>query len=175
MNTTLRDDLMECLASEFNRDETRKIIDKRVEEITVSVSDGLESAIKDSLAVNLSWWVHQMAKYAIDAILKGNEGEMRRYLSCEKREKDGSYAGWTGRSDYDYWGRKREDHEWHPVIHGKLHEQGAVALRKLIVDAHPDLLKNERILDLEDQVKSLVAQVNKANAEKEAMWERTHA
>lgn len=45
-------------------------------------------------------------------------------------------------------------------------------LRKQIVDAHRDLLVNERILDLEDQVKSLVEQVNKAKAEKEEMWQR---
>ena len=38
--------------------------------------------------------------------------------------------------------------------------------------ANEVLIRNERILDLEDQVKSLVAQVNKANAEKERMWER---
>ena len=48
----------------------------------------------------------------------------------------------------------------------------AVALRKKIVDAHRDLLVTERILDLEDQVKSLVEQVNKANAEKESLYER---
>jgi len=34
------------------------------------------------------------------------------------------------------------------------------------------LMRDERIRDLEDQVMSLVAQVNKAIAEKEAMWER---
>lgn len=69
-------------------------------------------------------------------------------------------------------GLRREDDEWHSVIHGQLFEQGAVRLRKEIVDAHRDLLVNERILDLEDQVRSLVVQVNKANAEKDAMWER---
>jgi hypothetical protein len=55
---------------------------------------------------------------------------------------------------------------------GALHDHGCIDLRKRIVDAHRELIANERILDLEDQVKSLVAQVNKANAEREAMWER---
>ena len=47
-----------------------------------------------------------------------------------------------------------------------------IALRAQIVEAHRDLIANERILDLEDQVKCLVLQVNKANQEKEKMWER---
>jgi hypothetical protein len=103
-----------------------------------------------------------MASRAVEQIMEGNEDQMRRYLSCEKRDIDGRYYVSTGRSDS----------AGHPVIHGKLFEQGAVALRKKIVDAHRDLLVSERILDLEDQVKSLVAQVNKANAEREAIFQR---
>jgi hypothetical protein len=107
-----------------------------------------------------------MAQRTVEEMLAGNEEQMRRYLKCES-------GRWNGRSDGDQgWGRQREAHEWHSVIHGRLFEQGAVALRKQIVDAHRDLLVNERILDLEDQVRSLVAQVNKANAATEAMWAR---
>jgi len=58
------------------------------------------------------------------------------------------------------------------VIRGKLFETGAIELRKQIVDAHAELLKAERILDLEDQLKSLVGQLKKMEAEKNAMWER---
>jgi len=60
-------------------------------------------------------------------------------------------------------------HSW------KLHEWAFIDLRRQIVDAHRDLLVNERIRDLEDQVKSLVAQVNKVIAEKDAMWERVRS
>lgn len=172
MMSMLRDDLMQCLANELNSEETRKLIDKSIDEAAMTLSDRLEWAIKDDMAVNLAWWVQDMATRAVKSILQGNEDELRRYLSCEKRGEDGSYSCFTGRSDGTYWGRQKPDHEWHRVIHGELFESGAVALRKAIVDAHRDLLVNERILDLEDQVKSLVAQVNKANAEKEAMWER---
>jgi hypothetical protein len=168
----LREELMNCLASELSSDDTRKLIDKRVDDVCADLSSRLECAIKDDMAVHLAWWVDEMAKRAVEAILTGNEEELRRYLSCEKRAEDGSYKCWTGRSDGTYWGRKQEAYEWHPVIHGNLFEQGAVALRKKIVDAHRDLLASERIIDLEDQVKSLVAQVNKANAEKEALYER---
>jgi hypothetical protein len=60
----------------------------------------------------------------------------------------------------------------HPIIHGKISENSCVELRRMIVDAHRDLITAERIKDLEDINKSLVAQVNKAEAEKNAMWER---
>jgi hypothetical protein len=53
-----------------------------------------------------------------------------------------------------------------------LFETGAIELRKGIVNAHPELLKNERILDLEDQVASLVKQVNEKEQRLESMWER---
>jgi hypothetical protein len=172
IDATLKSDLMDCLAAAFASEDTQKIIDKQVKEITGRVESDLECAIKDNLAINLAAWTADMAARAVESILEGNEDQLRRYLSCEKRAEDGSYAGWTGRSDGNYWGRKREDREWHPVIHGNLFEQGAVALRKKIVDAHRDVLVNERIIDLEDQIKSLVAQVNKLETDKEALWQR---
>jgi hypothetical protein len=42
----------------------------------------------------------------------------------------------------------------------------------MIVEAHRDLITDQRILDLEDQVRSLVAQNNKLAFEKEKMWQR---
>jgi len=103
------------------------------------------------------------------------DDQMRRYLSCDKRGEGGEYICFTGRSDFQGYGRQRETHEQHPVIHGRLFEQGAVELRKKVAQANEALIRDERILDLEDQVKSLVAQVNKAIAEKEQMWERVRA
>jgi len=91
---------------------------------------------------------------------------MIRWLSCDKR-------GYTGRSDG--YNTRRSIEEQHPVIHGKLFEQGCVRLRKGIVEAHRDLIASERILDLEDQVRSLVAQNNKLTREKEEMWQRRGA
>lgn len=168
-------DQLEKVLSEGISDDAMKAVKKATDQILYDIEGDLEYRLKDELAPMLAGWAAAMAGNAVEQILKGNEDQMRRYLSCEKRGEDGSYIGWTGRSDADYWGRKREAHEWHQVIHGKLFEQGAVELRKQIVEAHRDLLVNERILDLEDQVKSLVEQVNIANAEKDKMWERVRA
>jgi hypothetical protein len=148
-----------------------KGIKKAVDEIINDLEGDIMYRMKDDLAHNLAAWCVDMAGHAVEAMLEGNEDQLRRYLSCEKRGEDGQYIGWTGRSDGNYFG-KREDREWHSVIHGRLFEQGAVALRKKIVDAHPEVLKSERILDLEDQVKSLVAQINHKEAECERFRQR---
>ena len=169
------ENLRTAFEQEISRGLTEKAIEalqKDIRKVADSFEEDIMWNLKDNLAYNMTAWVADMAERAIEQMLAGNDDQMRRYLSCDKRGKDGQYIGWTGRSDSQVFGRKREDHEQHPVIHGKLFEQGAVELRKKVASANEALIRNERILDLEDQVKSLVAQVNKANAEKERMWER---
>lgn len=172
MSFKIDDALQDQLAAILNSgmaDEAIKAFTKRLDDAMVAAQEDIMWRLKDELAQNLAAWVADMAQRAVEMMLEGNEDQMRRYLSCDKRGADGQYSGWTGRSDSVQYGRKREAHEWHSVIHGKLFEQGAVALRKQIVDAHRDLLVNERILDLEDQVKALVAQNNRLNDEKDRL------
>lgn len=96
-------------------------------------------------------FVQDMASRVVTEILEGRDDQMRRYLGLD---------GWTGR-----------DRE-HSVIHGTLFETGALALRKKMAQAHADMIQNERILDLEAQVKSLVSQINKKDNEIETLRER---
>jgi len=155
-------------------DDTVKAMGKKIEEITCMVEDDLMYRMKDDLAPNLVTWVQEMARRTVEALLEGgphSEDQMRRYLSCDKRDEDGKYHGWTGRFDPEGFG-SRNQIDQHRIIHGELHESGCIRLRRDIVNAHADLLKNERILDLEDQVKSLVLAHNKAVAEKDDMWRR---
>lgn len=135
---------------------------KMARDIADEMVSSIQYKIQDDLTDHLSYHVAEMAGRAVNALLEGNESEMRRWLGCDRR-------GYTGRGDGFQTGG-RDDR--HPVIHGKLFETGCIALRKKIVEAHRDLIESERILDLEDQVANLVKQVNKANAEKEAMWQR---
>lgn len=141
---------------------TMKGVKKAVDGILTDIEGDVEYRLKSDLAMNLVGWVSDCAQRAVDALLAGNEAMMRRYLSC-----DGHY---DGRSTGAY-GEKQIERS-HEVIHGKLWEHGPIEIRKKIVEAHRDLLVNERVLDLEDQVKSLVAQVNKANAEKQELRDR---
>lgn len=154
------EDLEHDLREQIARSCEAGLSDKAMERVKKQLSDALGEAqsdfeyyLREDGAYNLGRFVVRMAEEAIEAILKGDDAEMRRRLHCVE-------GAWTGR-----------DRE-HPVIHGRLFEQGAIALRKQIVEAHAELIKDQRILDLEDQVKSLVGQVNKAEAEKDRMWER---
>jgi hypothetical protein len=162
--------LESALASALS-DKAMEPFTKKVHTLASELEESLMWSLKDNLAGNLTSWVTDLAERAVTAMLEGNENEMRRYLSCEKRGPDGEYIGWTGRSDGQ---SNRLNKNWHPVIHGRLFEQGAVALRKKVAEANEALIRDERIIDLQDQIKSLVFQVNKANAEKEEMWQRLH-
>lgn len=165
----LSEQLTDILKAGVFTEDAEKGLKKAVDNIINDIESDVMYRLKDDLAPNLSAWVEEMAQRTVEQLLEGNESQMLRYLHCDKGQ-------WTGRSTEDIaYGRKRLPHEWHSVIHGRLFEQGSLLLRKKIVDAHAELLKNQRILDLEDQVNGLVAQVNKANAEKEAMWERVRS
>ncbi len=138
-------DLRSALETSLQDALTDEMISRATEKFRNAVAEiesDLTYSIQSDLAYNLAAWTYSMFEQAIESMLKGDESAMRRHLSCQ----EGSYTG-----------RDRN----HSVIHGRLFETGAIELRKKIVNAHPELLKSERILDLEDQVKSLVAQVHK--------------
>jgi len=52
---------------------------------------------------------------------------------------------------------------WSEIIRGKMHQTDAITLRQKLCELYPDLLKNERILDLESQVESVTRQLAEAN------------
>ncbi|MDE2097128.1 MAG: hypothetical protein KGL39_07770 [Patescibacteria group bacterium] len=159
----IADKLSETLAASLSEN-TLGAIKKHVDNIIYEIESDIEYRMKDELAPQVVGYVVEMAEKSVQALIEGNEDEMRRYLGCQR-------GAFNGRTEGYSW-RVPTPEEMHPVIHGTLFERGPVELRKTIVGAHRDLLVNERILDLEDQVKSLVAQVNKANAEREKMFRR---
>lgn len=101
--------------------------------------DDIQFTVIDQMGEQIEQFVRDMAQRTVDAMLKGQDDQVRRYLGLD---------GWNGRDIK------------HEVIHGTLFETGAVALRRDIVKANADLIQNERIKDLEAQVASLVEQVN---------------
>ena len=161
MHKDIADKLSDVLKAGIG-DEAMAAIKKQTDQILYDIETDLDYRLKDELAPNLVSFVAEMAKRTVEAILQGNQSQMERYLGCER-------GHWTGRSDSPEYMRKRDISEWHPVIHGKLFEHGAVALRKQIVEAHRDLIASQRILDLEDQVRALVAQNNKQTDEIERL------
>ena len=149
-NKILIERVRESIQSAF----TDVVIDdakKKVAEAAATLESSLEYFMKESLADCLADHIAEMAGRSINAILEGNEEEPRQYLS-------GADHQWTGRDRN------------HQVIHRELFEYGALALRKQIVDAYPELLKSERILDLESQLAAVVKENNKL----EQRWTDQH-
>ena len=145
----LYDFLLDWPESEAGKKIKSKIMDDLWQEMEYGVIDRMSETIEG--------FVRGMAGRVVQEILEGREDQMKRYLGLD---------GYTGRSDgQSHFVRERSPAEMHPVIHGELFETGAIALRKKIAQAHADLIQNERILDLEDQVKSLVDQVREKDRE----------
>ena len=142
MEYEMHDQLSEALQKGVT-DEAIAKVKKQVSDALTDAIDNLEWSLKDDLANNLAWHVQDQFRRAFEAMLKGNEREFRRYISADP-------SGFTGR-----------DMNLISVIHHRLFESGPLELRRLLCDAYPDLLKNERILDLEAQVKALVEEMNK--------------
>ena len=140
LTEAFRKALEEGITEERAEKAAKKLRDLLTEEI-----DGLVYEIQESIPDYMASHVQKLAEDAVEALLAGNEARMRSYLSCDP-------SGWTGRN--------RD----HPVIHGRLFETKAIELRASIASAHRDLIEQERILDLEDQVASLVKQINAKDA-----------
>src|SRR5262245_377901 len=101
------DRLRAVLDSGISEDAMRSV-KKATDSILYDIESDLMYRLRDDLAPNLVAWVTEMAERAVEQLLEGNEDQMRRYLSCEKR------TYWNGRSDADTIGHKREAHDWHP-------------------------------------------------------------
>jgi len=133
-------------------DERFATVKKLIEKITVEVAEQILYTVQDNMASNIAHNVATCAERAIEAVLHGDEDQFCRWIYADKR-------GYTGRE------RAGE------VIHGKLFESSAIQLRRKLVDAFPELLKDERILDLEAQVADLVKANSKLRDEMERRWE----
>jgi len=92
----------------------------------------------------------ERAKDLLDAVLKGDEQAAAALFECGD---SGRYI----QIGYD------KGKPYACSIHGKLHLTPVQKLRQALVEKHADLLKNERILDLESQVEGLRLQIVKAN------------
>lgn len=149
----IHDVLMALPESERFKKVKQSLVDELWDELQYGLIDRMSGAVEG--------FVRDMATRTVDAIIRGNEAEVRRYLKLD---------GWTGRhDDKPAWGAREDVASAHPVIHGRLHENHAIQLRREIAQAHADLIRNERIADLESIVASLEAQVAKRDAEIERL------
>ena len=115
--------------------------------------DDFQYSLIDQMPEALEDLVRQMADKAVDAMLRGQPDQVRRYLKLD---------GWTGRD------RK------HSVIHGELFLADTMMLRAQVAKANETLLRDEVIKDLEDQVASLVAQINEKDVQIKRFQEKLY-
>ncbi len=165
----LNDETTDALAQAIDRaleGEALSKLQKKARDVFQDAFDDIDYNMKEWLSNSLSAYVTEQAKNVVEALLNGDEDRMRGYLECRR-------GGYNHRSDGAYG--NADIAKQHSVIHGKLFEHGGLALRRKIVEAHRDLITDERIKDLEDQVASLLAQVNKKEAENYALIERLNA
>ena len=132
-------------------EENIKRINAKVKSAMDEAYEAMESDLREYLAPQILDYAERRVKDILHAILSGDESYFRTLVGSDE-------AGYTGRFQVRSWGAPQDPADQHRIICGKLSEHNPLALRKKLVEAYPELLKSERILDLEDQVASLVAQ-----------------
>jgi len=100
------------------------------------------------------------AKQFLEAVLKGDPEAGMKLLGS----RDGGDRYQTLGCD--------QGKPWAGMHHGHLFETDGIRLRREIVEAHPDLLRNERIADLESIVEGLKQQVQKLELQIDEMTRR---
>jgi len=123
---------------------------KALEEVFQDLFNEHHDWLEDNAPANLRASAVERAKKLLTAVLEGDEETASALFEC----------GDSGR--YRQMGHDKGE-PWACAIHGNLHLPKAQKLRQAIVEKHADLLKTERILDLESQVEGLRLQIVEAN------------
>jgi len=164
------DDIIKSLTASLEKgfdDETINKFKKQIDKAFGEIQETFEYQIKDDIIVNLSYYVKDLATKAVRSLLAGDEAAMRYYLNCERRGEE--YYGFVGRTtDGDY---KASPHR---VSNGEIFEGEAIALRRKIAHLFTGTILSERLLDLEDQVKSLIEQIKQLETRNDELRKRIY-
>lgn len=114
---------------------------KKIDSAYCSLQDNIEWSLKQDIQDNLAHYVQNCARSSIEAMLEGNIAEVSRYLHCE--------PGYTRREYVQTWPSP--------------FEPSPMALRRKLVEAYPELIEQQRILDLQATIKHLEAALAKAH------------
>ncbi len=144
------------VAKEFLHENRRKHIKSEIEQLVDEEFDRLEEDADDFISQTAA----ERAKRFLQRVLNG-DGDAAMALLGDK----------LGGQRYRLVGCDKGN-PWARIIHGRLFETVGIAMRKAIVQAHPELLQNERISDLESVVEGLAAQVRELERERSTLYER---
>jgi hypothetical protein len=105
----------------------------------------------------------EAAEYAADHISAEATNRARHFLECvlagDTKAAEALFE--LGQSSRYCCSGMDEGSPWAQVIHGAIFETGAIKLRRELVEAHADILKTERMADLESIIEGLRSQIVK--------------
>jgi hypothetical protein len=108
---------------------------------------------------------------ANDYISRVAADRAEKFLERLLKGDDGAATALLGSGVYDR--HRAQGEPWAELIHGRLFETDAIELRRRIVEAHAELIRSERIADLESIVEGLELQVSKLQRRLDEALERT--
>lgn len=121
-----------------------KKLEKQCQTLAEEISEYAYSDVKENLSQWITDHIRNHSQLVVEALLAGDMRTVKQYLKIEDQ--------W---GQEDYGRREWVDRPWFNGS-GRLHEFGGVELRHKIVDAHKDLITDERIKDLELQMAGLI-------------------
>lgn len=122
-----------------------KTVEDTIRSLAYELHNRIYRGLEDNLASDLNDEVAKRAENLLMKVLRGDEDAAKALFKCGSGRRE-AYGPNTGRP-------------WAKLINGHLHQTPAVEFRAAIVEAHSELLKDERILDLEAAVEGLKAQL----------------
>ena len=152
------DETTEALAKECITEARRKAIKEAVEAIIDDEYDRLDDYAEEHLR-NVA---ASRAEHFLERVLEGDEDAVRQLLGDNHSDRYRT-------SGYD------SGKPWAELIHGRVFETGGIRLRRKIVEAHPELLRNERIADLESIIDGLTQQIGKLERQVDELCRCTHS
>lgn len=142
---TAEHDKHSAVTKKFISQGRRKIIQNAIENLVSDEFDRLEDYANE----HISDVAAERAERFLERVLNGDNDAAMELL--------GNHHG----SDRYRTGGCDDGKPWANLIHGNLFETSGITLRRKIVEANSDLLKSERIADLESIVEGLSDQVRK--------------
>lgn len=139
------DGMVKSALGERWQEKTSSVLKDALDALSYDVLDYIGSELKDHLQQDVQEAARRTAENFLEALANGYEEQTKQFLMLPS----------------DYWKQRDRLTPW--LDYGR--EHGPIALRRKMIDAGQDRLENEVILDQTAQIKALVEQVQKQEAE----------
>jgi hypothetical protein len=136
-------DEIQALAAKILTPELAAALKKRLSDELTPIWEAAVDEVIEGAAESVSRVAADRARRFLEAVLKGDTAAAEDLFGLR---------GFNGRSEP---GRRQRD----SVIHGSIFESDPIKLRRELVEAHADLLRDARIADLEDLLEGARMQV----------------